>query len=94
MAMHNINVQTGTSTSSGTDSSNVVGSGEHIVGAHETFIQVEQLQKGMCGVSRPHFFRGVATVSPQIIRLLLATVAAGSACVLLHAALQSTYKHP
>lgn len=31
--------------------------------AHETFIQVERLQLPLCGVSRPHFFRGVATVS-------------------------------
>lgn len=45
------------------DTANVVGAGEHIAGAHETFIQVEQLQKGLCGVSRPHFFRGVATVN-------------------------------
>ena len=45
------------------DNANVVGAGAHVVGAHETFIQVEQLQKGLCGVSRPHFFRGVATVS-------------------------------
>ena len=54
----------GTGTAEGaSDSSNVVGAGEHLAGAHETFIQVEQLQKGLCGVSRPHFFRGVATVS-------------------------------
>ncbi len=54
----------GTISSDGSgDNANVVGSGEHVVGAHETFIQVEQLQKGLCGVSRPHFFRGVATVS-------------------------------
>ena len=45
------------------DTCNVIGAGQHSVGAHETFIQVEQLQKGLCGVSRPHFFRGVATVS-------------------------------
>ena len=44
------------------DTSNVIGAAEHLAGAHETFIQVEQLQKGLCGVSRPHFFRGVATV--------------------------------
>jgi len=29
---------------------------------HETFVQVERLQQGLCGRSRPHFFRGVATV--------------------------------
>ena len=27
--------------------------------------QVEQLQRGLCGRSRPHFFRGVATVRPS-----------------------------
>lgn len=55
---------TGTvSTDSASDNANVVGAGEHVAGSHETFIQVEQLQQGLCGVSRPHFFRGVATVS-------------------------------
>ena len=34
---------------------------EHNTG-HETFVQVERLQQGLCGRSRPHFFRGVATV--------------------------------
>ena len=27
-------------------------------------LQVERLQQALCGKSRPHFFRGVATVSP------------------------------
>jgi hypothetical protein len=30
---------------------------------HETWVTVERLQQGLCGGSRPHFFRGVATVS-------------------------------
>ena len=30
--------------------------------AYQTFVQVEELQKPLCGQSRPHFFRGVATV--------------------------------
>ena len=61
------------------ESGNVVGAGEHVAGAHETFIQVEQLQKGMCGISRPHFFRGVATVSARssCLHLLYCT---GFAC--------------
>ncbi len=59
---HQFSCVAGSSDGAG-DNANVVGSGEHVVGAHETFIQVEQLQKGLCGVSRPHFFRGVATVS-------------------------------
>ena len=40
----------------------VVGRAPHVSGAHETFVQVEQLQRGLCGQSRPTFFRGVATV--------------------------------
>ena len=32
--------------------------------AYQTFIQVEELQRPLCGQSRPHFFRGVATVRP------------------------------
>ena len=32
--------------------------------AYQTFVQVEELQKPLCGQSRPHFFRGVATVRP------------------------------
>ena len=51
---------TGTVTSD--DRANVIAAADHVVGAHETFIEVEQLQKGLCGKSRPHFFRGVATV--------------------------------
>jgi hypothetical protein len=41
----------------------IVGGGTQQAGSHETFVQVENLQKPMCGKSRPHFFRGVATVS-------------------------------
>ena len=32
--------------------------------AYQTYVQVEELQKPLCGQSRPHFFRGVATVGP------------------------------
>ena len=31
-------------------------------GAHDTWVEVTRLQAGLCGGSRPHFFRGVATV--------------------------------
>ena len=45
------------------DTANVVGApGDRPAGAHETFVQVEQLQQHLCGRSRPHFFKGVATV--------------------------------
>lgn len=30
--------------------------------AHETWVTVTRLQLPLCGGSRPHFFRGVATV--------------------------------
>ena len=32
------------------------------VPSHETFVTVEELQRGFCSETRPHFFRGVATV--------------------------------
>lgn len=44
------------------ESSAVVGRADHVRGAHETYVQVEALQQGLCGRSRPTFFRGVATV--------------------------------
>jgi hypothetical protein len=45
------------------DGSNVVGRESGHPDSHETWVTVERLQQGLCGVSRPHFFRGVATVS-------------------------------
>lgn len=45
------------------DAGNVVGREVQHPDAHETWVTVQQLQRGMCGDSRPHFFRGVATVS-------------------------------
>lgn len=30
--------------------------------AHETWVTVERLSRGLCAQSRPHFFRGVCTV--------------------------------
>ncbi|KAK9915610.1 hypothetical protein WJX75_001468 [Coccomyxa subellipsoidea] len=59
----------GSSAAAGSDAGNVVGAGEHQKGAHETFIQVEQLQQPLCGKSRPHFFRGVATVVAKLFNI-------------------------
>src|SRR5690606_6018028 len=33
---------------------------------YATYVEVEGLQEGLCGVTRPHFFRGVATVVTKL----------------------------
>ncbi|XP_047308080.1 pantoate--beta-alanine ligase [Impatiens glandulifera] len=37
---------------------------------HETWIKVHNLEKGMCGKSRPIFFRGVATVVAKLFNIV------------------------
>ncbi|PIA36190.1 hypothetical protein AQUCO_03400242v1 [Aquilegia coerulea] len=37
---------------------------------HETWVRVERLEKGMCGKSRPVFFRGVATVVTKLFNIV------------------------
>ncbi|KAK1420596.1 hypothetical protein QVD17_22314 [Tagetes erecta] len=44
-------------------------------GGHETWIRVEGLEKGMCGKSRPVFFRGVATVVAKLFNVIEPDVA-------------------
>ena len=38
---------------------------------YATYVEVERLQDGLCGISRPHFFRGVATVVTKLFNAVL-----------------------
>ncbi|KAF8392046.1 hypothetical protein HHK36_022386 [Tetracentron sinense] len=42
---------------------------------HETWVRVEGLEKGMCGKSRPVFFRGIATVVIKLFNIVEPDVA-------------------
>ncbi|KAK6934407.1 Pantoate-beta-alanine ligase [Dillenia turbinata] len=42
---------------------------------HETWVRVENLEKGLCGKSRPIFFRGVATVVAKLFNIVEPDVA-------------------
>lgn len=37
---------------------------------HESWVRVEKLEKGLCGVSRPVFFRGVATIVTKLFNIV------------------------
>ncbi|KAF6258680.1 hypothetical protein COO60DRAFT_1517833 [Scenedesmus sp. NREL 46B-D3] len=57
------------------DGSNVVGRESGHPDSHETWVTVERLQQGLCAVSRPHFFRGVATVVTKLFHIVEPDVA-------------------
>lgn len=42
---------------------------------HETWVRVERLEKGLCGKSRPIFFRGVATIVTKLFNIVEPDVA-------------------
>lgn len=48
------------------------GSGEP---PHETYVEVTELQKPLCGASRPIFFRGVATIVTKLFNIVRPDVA-------------------
>ena len=37
---------------------------------HETFVEVTELSNGLCSGTRPHFFRGVATVVTKLFNVV------------------------
>ncbi|XP_074315889.1 pantoate--beta-alanine ligase-like [Silene latifolia] len=53
----------------------VVSCVEESGGGHETWVRVENLEKGLCGKSRPLFFRGVATVVSKLFNIVEPDVA-------------------
>ena len=42
---------------------------------HETTVEVNEMSKGLCAITRPHFFRGVATVVTKLFNVVEPDVA-------------------
>lgn len=63
------------------DSRIAAGTGMHVIYAphasamypdrYSTYVNVEEVSEGLCGKSRPHFFRGVATVVTKLFNAVL-----------------------
>ncbi|TYI19676.1 hypothetical protein ES332_A07G181100v1 [Gossypium tomentosum] len=59
----------------GGDGNGVVSCVEEKGSVHETWVRVERLEKGLCGKSRPVFFRGVATIVTKLFHIVEPDVA-------------------
>ena len=46
------------------------GAAAHTAGQHDVFVHPEHLQRPLCGATRPHFFRGVATVVAKLFNIV------------------------
>lgn len=57
------------------ENSGVVSCVEEKGSGHETWVRVERLEKGLCGKSRPVFFRGVATIVTKLFNIVEPDVA-------------------
>lgn len=61
--------------SNGKEEGKVVSCVENGGMGHETWVRVERLEKGLCGSSRPVFFRGVATIVTKLFNIVEPDVA-------------------
>lgn len=59
----------------GVDGDGVVSCVEQRGLGHETWVRVENLEKGLCGKSRPIFFRGVCTIVTKLFNIVEPDVA-------------------